>query len=99
AWEPSGSLLRVRELVDLVGIEPTTSSMPCRENRSRGLVFKQLATGTSGRKRQIRRCFRPISGQEFQHATAAELHGRGFSSCREFKTQDGTTRQKNQSSA
>ena len=49
--------------MDLVGIEPTTSSMPWRRPCSRYLVFKHLATGTSGRNGRIRRYFRPISGQ------------------------------------
>jgi hypothetical protein len=36
-------------MVDLVGIEPTTSSIPCSFKGGRRLVFKQLATGISGR--------------------------------------------------
>ncbi len=50
-------------MVDLVGIEPTTSSMPCKMHSSRRLVFKDLATGVLAGKRYIRRYFRPISGQ------------------------------------
>jgi len=35
-----------KEMVDLVGIEPTTSSMPCKQHSSRRFVFNGLATGT-----------------------------------------------------
>jgi hypothetical protein len=38
------NLLR-QDLVELVGFEPTTSSMPWRRKSSRQLVFKWLATG------------------------------------------------------
>jgi len=31
--------------VDLVGIEPTTSSMPWKKHTSRRLIVKQLTTG------------------------------------------------------
>jgi len=33
-------------MVDLVGIEPTTSSMPCSGKNSRAFVFSTFATGT-----------------------------------------------------
>ena len=48
-----------KKLVDLVGIEPTTSSMPCCSRGSRSLVFKDLQTGTSGRNG----VFGALSGQ------------------------------------
>src|SRR6266852_5490870 len=35
-------------MVDLVGIEPTTSSMPWKKHTSRRLILKRLATGISG---------------------------------------------------
>ena len=47
--------------------------------------FQALTNRNIGQKRRIRRYFRPISGQEFQQARTAELHGRGFSSCRDLK--------------
>jgi hypothetical protein len=53
-------------MVDLVGIEPTTSSMPWKRKSSRGFVFKWLATGMLAGNRYIRRYFRPISGQIIQ---------------------------------
>jgi len=46
-------------MVDLVGIEPTTSSMPCSFKGSRSLVFKHLRTGISGRNG----VFGALSGQ------------------------------------
>src|SRR5579864_7223364 len=46
-------------MVDLVGIEPTTSSMPWKRNSSRRLIIKQLATGALVTNRYIRRYFRP----------------------------------------
>ena len=65
-----------KEMVDLVGIEPTTSSMPCKKHSSRRLVFKQLATGTSGRNG----VFGAISGQfpanVVQQKPESGLHGR-----------------------
>jgi hypothetical protein len=54
----------IEGLVDLVGIEPTTSSMPWSRKGRRRFVFKWLATGGLAGKRYIRRYFRPISGQK-----------------------------------
>jgi hypothetical protein len=64
--------------VDLVGIEPTTSSMPWKKHGSRRLILKELATGTLVKNGYIGRYFRPISGQIFHGKNIAELHGRGF---------------------
>jgi len=36
-------------MVDLVGIEPTTSSMPWNDHRSRPLILKELLTGLVGK--------------------------------------------------
>jgi hypothetical protein len=38
----------LRDLVDLVGIEPTTSSMPWNCQGSRPLILKQLMAGQTG---------------------------------------------------
>jgi hypothetical protein len=47
------------KMVDLVGVEPTISSMPWKL-KSRGFVFMLvLATETNPQKRRIRRYFRP----------------------------------------
>ena len=50
---------RRKEMVDLVGLEPTTSSMPCCSRGSRTLVFKNLRTGILGGNGM----FGAISGQ------------------------------------
>jgi hypothetical protein len=50
-------------LVDLVGIEPTTSSMPWKNHSSRRLILKQLTTGELVKNGYIGRYFRPISGK------------------------------------
>ncbi len=63
--------------MDLVGIEPTTSSMPWKKHTSRRLILKRLATGRLDKNRYIGRYFRPNSGQKFQQCETAELHGRG----------------------
>src|SRR5271166_6872480 len=39
----------LRDLVDLVGIEPTTSSMPWKYQGSRPLILKQLMAGWTGK--------------------------------------------------
>ena len=52
-------------LVDLVGIEPTTSSTPWSRKGSGRFVFKWLATGILAGNEYISRYFRPISGQNF----------------------------------
>jgi hypothetical protein len=85
-------------LVDLVGIEPTTSSMPCTENSSGRLVFKQLATGTWGRNG----VFGAVSGQfpaknfNTQNSRAAWA---GVQQLQRAQTKDGITQQENQFSA
>src|SRR5437763_679366 len=63
------------KMVDLVGIEPTTSSMPWKKNSSRRLILKQLTSGTLVRNRYIRRYFRPISGQILNIKTGAAVGG------------------------
>jgi hypothetical protein len=84
--------------VDLVGIEPTTSSMPWRRKSSRRFVFKQLATGTSGRNG----VFGAISGQfpaknfNRQNSRAAWA---GVQQLQRPQTKDGITQQENQFSA
>ena len=62
--------------MDLVGIEPTTSSMPWKRKNSRSIVFKQLSTGRLGGNRYIRRYFRPIFRPS--SITSKGLHGRGL---------------------
>ena len=76
-----GSLV-VERLVDLVGIEPTTSSMLWSNNDSRRLILKQLATGRLAKNGYIGRHFRLISGQIFNvrnRATWAGVHQLAFS--------------------
>jgi len=38
----------LKDLVDLVGIEPTTSSMPWKNKGSRQLILKELVAETAG---------------------------------------------------
>jgi hypothetical protein len=59
--------------VDLVGIEPSTSSMPWKKHSSRRLILNELATGRLVKNRYIGRYFRPTSGQIFnlQNSRAA----------------------------
>jgi hypothetical protein len=63
----------IEHLVDLVGIEPTTSSMPWKKHSSRRLILKLLTTGRLVKNGYIGRYFRPISGQKFdaQNSRAA----------------------------
>ena len=63
----------LKRLVDLVGIEPTTSSMPWKKHSSRRLIPKRLVTGGLVENGYIGRYFRPISGQIFnvQNSRAA----------------------------
>jgi hypothetical protein len=63
-------------MVDLVGIEPTTSSMPWKKHSTRRLILKQLTTGGLAKNGYIGRYFRPISGQAINKT--AELRERGF---------------------
>jgi hypothetical protein len=52
-------------LVDLVGIEPTTSSMPWKQGSSRALIFKGLTTGGVGKNRPKWRNLLPICYQNY----------------------------------
>jgi hypothetical protein len=65
------------DLVDLVGIEPTTSSMPCSFQGSRSLVFKHLRTGISGRNGVVGALSGQFPAKNFD-ARSDELHGRGL---------------------
>jgi hypothetical protein len=65
----------LERLVDLVGIEPTTSSMPWNDNGGRRLTLKWLATGTLVKTGYIGRYFRPISGQKFQRVKQLSCMG------------------------
>jgi hypothetical protein len=63
----------LKKLVDLVGIEPTTSSMLWKKHSGRRLILKQLAAGRLVKNRYIGQYFQPISGQIFnvQNSRAA----------------------------
>jgi hypothetical protein len=71
----------LERLVDLVGIEPTISSMPWNSNGSRRLILKWLATGRLVKIGYIGRYFRPISGQKFQQVKQLSCMGGGSVAC------------------
>jgi hypothetical protein len=49
----------LKSLVDLVGFEPTTSSMPWKPKTGRPLILKALMTGGVGHNRRKRRTLLP----------------------------------------
>jgi hypothetical protein len=61
--------------VDLVGIEPTTSSMPWNEQNGNLLTAKDLTVGMVAENRRNRRYLRPNCAQELTSGPKADLWG------------------------
>ncbi len=64
-------------MVDLVGIEPTTSSMPCCSRGGRSLVFNHLRTGKTGGNGMFGAIPGQFPAKKFK-TKGYGLHGRGF---------------------